>query len=79
MAGQTLADVQEMKAAWWAAYLAVSKGQIFWMNGRNLTRTDAGGCYREWQRMCALETQLLRRAEGRGRHNPAVARFNTDV
>lgn len=71
----TLTEVGEQLTAWKAAYLAVSKGQTFSMNGRSLTRSDADACWAQIVRLERLENRLRGEAAGRGGLGASVARF----
>jgi len=43
----TLAEAQDLRAAWLAAYRAVATGQSYRIGNRQLTRADAELCRRE--------------------------------
>lgn len=64
MAIITRTQVQTAAAEWYAAYVAVSNGQSFSMNGRTLTRADADTCFRQWQRMEKLDQKYQRKSDG---------------
>lgn len=56
----TRSQVQAAALAWYNAYVAVSNGQSYSMNGRTLTRADAESCYANWQRMEKLDQKHQR-------------------
>lgn len=58
------AQVQAAALNWYNAYVAVSSGQTFSMNGRTLTRADADTCYNNWQRMEKLDQKHQRLEDG---------------
>jgi len=60
----TLAETTELLDAYKAAYLAVSHGSSYNMNGRTLTRTDAEVCQQQIASLTRQENALRTQAAG---------------
>lgn len=59
----TLAEIQALRAAWYAAELAVATGQSYTIGGRTLTRADAAFISRQ---LAKYDAQLTAAEAGRG-------------
>jgi len=68
----TLATVQTNLALWLAADAALATGQMFSMNGRSLTRTDAEEVRKQINFWSGQEARLERGARNSGKDNSRV-------
>ncbi|MEX3008996.1 DUF6148 family protein [Hoeflea sp. TYP-13] len=74
MAGITLADAQAQLAVWLAASTAVASNQSYSINGRSMTRADAGEIREQIDYWQGWVTKLDTANSGRRRVRYGVAR-----
>lgn len=72
MAGITLAQAQAQLDAWLAASTAVAKSQSYEIDGRKLTRANAGEIRQSIDYWNSQVNVLTSRASGRGRTRTVV-------
>lgn len=65
----TLPEITALRAAWYAAELAVATGQSYTISGRTLTRADAAFITKQ---LAKYDAQLSALTAGRGRGVRAI-------